>query len=639
MAVTLGTSGKDALSGTAIGDVLIGLAENDAYTVSVQGVICIEGAKGGTDTVTSSVSYVLFDNIENLTLSGATAINGAGNGANNTITGNTSDNIIDGGVGADTMSGGGGNDTFIVDNVKDSVTGGADTDTVYSSVTYTISAAVENLILTGMAPINATGNDLTNLLVGNSTNNALDGGIGADTLIGGTGNDTLTGGTETTAAVDSMYGGLGDDTYIVGTGDVVNENASEGTDTVKSAATFDLSLNANNVEKLTLTGTTAADGTGNTLANTIIGNDAANSLTGGEGSDTLTGGKGVDTFDVTTGAKKTDIDVITDWGNGADVLSAGTVLSGQKLKVTIVDATTATQAFSVATLFATNGTVTVTGGTGNDSITGGVGTDSLGGGGGNDSLTGGAGNDGLNGGAGNDSLTGGAGNDSLTGGVGNDTFNITTTAADTDTITDWGNGTDTLTGTLFTGQKLNVTIASGGAEFDASDLFATGTVTITGGIGNDTITGDSGKDFLAGGGGNDILTGGVGADTLTGGAAADTFTYTTLTDSLAAAPDTLNDFVAGTDQIDVSATSVAAIISDAGYTAPGKSVLGTAIGDAITAGGAAAFVANAAAIVKITGTGAGTYLVINDGTAGYSATADAVIKITITGTLETTDFV
>src|SRR5207342_3387514 len=132
-------------------------------------------------------------------------------------------------------------------------------DTVQSSVTYTLGAEVERLTLTGSSALSGTGNALDNILTGNSANNILTGGAGYDTLNGGAGADTLRGGT-------------GDDIYMVdNTGDSVTENTNEGTDTVQSAITYTL---GSNLENLTLTGTTAINGTGNTLNNILTGNSA-----------------------------------------------------------------------------------------------------------------------------------------------------------------------------------------------------------------------------------------------------------------------------------------------------------------------------------------------------------------------------
>ena len=68
------------------------------------------------------------------------------------------------------MRGGPGNDTYLVDNTGDVVTENSNegTDTVQSSITYTLGANVENLTLTGTAAINGTGNALDNVLFGNS---------------------------------------------------------------------------------------------------------------------------------------------------------------------------------------------------------------------------------------------------------------------------------------------------------------------------------------------------------------------------------------------------------------------------------------------------------------------------------------
>jgi Ca2+-binding RTX toxin-like protein len=88
-----------------------------------------------------------------------------------------------------------------------------------------------------------------------------------------------------------MRGGLGSDTYVVAQpADVVTENVNEGIDTVRSSLTYTLGAN---LENLALTGSSAINGTGNTLANVLTGNTGNNTLTGNAGNDTLDGGRSV----------------------------------------------------------------------------------------------------------------------------------------------------------------------------------------------------------------------------------------------------------------------------------------------------------------------------------------------------------
>jgi len=468
------SSGTDTLDGGAGTDTLVGGTGNDTYIVDSTTDTITENSSEGTDIVQSSVTYTLGSNLENLTLTGSTAINGTGNTLNNVLTGNSADNSLDGGTGTDTLIGGLGNDTYTVDSTTDTITENSaeGTDTVLSSVTYTLGSNLENLALTGSTAINGTGNTLDNVLTGNSGNNSLTGSGGNDTLNGGAGTDTLVGGT-------------GNDVYSVdSTTDTITENSAEGTDTVQSSVTYTL---GSNVENLTLTGSTAINGTGNTLDNVLTGNSGNNSLSassgndtldGGVGNDTLVGGAGNDTYYVDSTS-----DVITENASeGTDVV------------------------FSTASSYtlSTNVENLTLSGTGNINGTG-------------NSL-----NNVLTGNAGNNTLDGGTGTDTLIGGLGDDTYAVDST---TDTITENANeGSDTILSsiswTLSTANVENVSL-SGSTAINA-----------TGNTANNILTGNSGNNSLSGSGGNDTLNGGAGTDTLIGGTGDDTYVVDSTTDTI-----------------------------------------------------------------------------------------------------------
>jgi len=479
MGAVIGTPGADTLNGTTTVDSISGLAGNDTlnglagndfldggtgvdtmngdigddtYVVDDTGDIVTESSStGGIDTVLSSVIRTLGANQENLVLTGTAAINGTGNTLNNVLTGNGANNTLNGSTGADTMTAGLGNDTYVVDNAGDAVieNAGEGSDLVQSSITYTLSAEVENLTLTGTGAINATGNALNNVLTGNS---------GANILSGGVGNDTLNGG----AGADQMSGGAGDDLYVRdNTGDVVTENAGEGVDTVQSSVTYTLSAN---VENLTLTGTNAINGTGNALDNLLTGNSAANRLTAGAGNDTLNGGSGADTMLGGTGddtyVVERTTDVVTENANeGNDSIQSSVTLTlGANVENLVLSGTTAINGTgnALANL--------VRGNSANNTLNGAAGFDVLEGGAGNDTLTDTSGGNYYNGGAGTDTLTGGTSADFFMGGAGNDTLST-------------GNGADVIAFNAGDGQDsvnpssgIDDTLSLGGASLNYANL-------------------------------------------------------------------------------------------------------------------------------------------------------------------------
>ncbi len=193
------------------------------------------------------------------------------------------------------------------------------------TVTYATAASAVTVNLNLTTQQNTGGSGLDTLskvenLIGSAFNDNLTGNDASNVLVGNAGNDTLAG----WSGADTMLGGMGNDTYLVeNAGDVVFEKANEGTDTVSSRLTVNLTAN---VENLILTGTAAVNGTGNTLNNVMTGNNAANQLNGGGGNDTLDGGKGAnrmtggagnDTFKFTTNGH---VDTITDYAVANDTI-------------------------------------------------------------------------------------------------------------------------------------------------------------------------------------------------------------------------------------------------------------------------------------------------------------------------------
>ncbi len=444
-------------------------------------------------------------------------------------------------AGANTMVGGAGDDTFLVDVAADAVREAVNsgTDTVRSSVNYTLQANLERLILTGSGHLRATGNAGSNELVGNAGNNALDGGAGADTMSGGAGNDSY--------FVDSV-------------GDRVLEAVGAGTDAVFSSISYRLGAN---LEQLTLLGTGSTTATGNGLDNALSGNAGHNVLDGGAGDDTMAGGAGNDAYYVDSSGDQ----VREAAGRGVDsIYSAVSYTLGADLErlVLLGGASTATG----------NGLGNaLTGNTGHNTLDGAAGADTMAGGAGNDwyfvdapgdrileaagagidvvfsaisytlaaeverlTLSGtddtsAAGNglkNLLTGNAGNNTLDGGGGADTLSGGKGSDLY-LVESAGDRITETAEG-GYDTVQ------SSTSWTLAA-----NLERLILTGSGDLVG-------TGNDLANVLIGNSGNNTLAGGTGADTLSGGAGDDTYIVESAADRVDEAAS------GGSDEVRSSAT-------------------------------------------------------------------------------------
>jgi Ca2+-binding RTX toxin-like protein len=117
-----GNDHLDTRRGTLSMGGVHGEGGDDTLIVDRAGYYLVEAANEGFDTVDSTVSYTLSDNVERLVLLGKRDIDGTGNDVGNELYGNRVDNvlsglgandILDGGRGNDRLIGGVGNDTFV----------------------------------------------------------------------------------------------------------------------------------------------------------------------------------------------------------------------------------------------------------------------------------------------------------------------------------------------------------------------------------------------------------------------------------------------------------------------------------------------------------------------------------------------
>ena len=373
-----GNDGNNRLDGGAGADLMAGGAGNDTYVIDNVNDLVTELADQGNDTIVvngaafpNGIDLASFPNVENVTLLGTLGRTITGDERDNVLIGSAGSDIIHGGGGNDTLDGKGGaanqlfggtgDDTYMISDLTHNVIveqPGEGIDTVMSSVTFDLNyyqmffdaqapghpgpAELENLTLLGTGSIDGTGNALDNHMIGNAGDNSLSGGAGNDILEGGAGDDLLVGGAgndilDGGAGEDGLDGGTGDDRYIVDNpNDIVVELPGQGTDTVVSSISVNLSTDFLSVENVELTGSAALSATGNASDNHLTGNAGDNLLDGGTGNDVLEGGAGDDRFifdpaDTTSvaGGDGTDHLVFDAQGQTLDLNGlAGSVYSG-----------------------------------------------------------------------------------------------------------------------------------------------------------------------------------------------------------------------------------------------------------------------------------------------------------------------
>lgn len=533
------------------------------------------GASQGVDTILSSISLTLPENIEILRLTGSADLSGIGNRANNTLVGNDGANLLDGGGGLDLLYGGAGDDTYVVRDAGTYIEekAGEGIDSVLTFMTsHVLGTHFENVAYLGRAAFDGTGNASANrmeggsaadvlrglagddLLFGGAGDDVLVGGLGSDHLIGGAGSNLLAG-DEGDDIIDgrggngTLQGGLGDDIFIVDqVGVSIVENLGEGVDEVRTSATTWF-LGAN-LEVLTFIGEAGFSGVGNALDNGITGGAAGDQLFGEAGDDRLAGLEGNDLLVGGAGSN------LLDGGAGIDHAYYAGGSAGVTVNLAIGEAVNASGGLDTLV--------------GMENVTG---TDHA------DVLTGDAQGNVLNGGAGDDLIIGGAGADALLGGTGIDTLSYATAVAGVDVR-------------LHLGQVRNDGDGSADAVSGFENVIGSAfNDLLIGGAENNVFTGGTGADILLGQGGDDVLSGGAGAlNTLQGGAGDDWY--------ILDAADSVHEFAGeGTDTVEarINTHVLAAHVENLVFTGTGDfrgtgnaeaNVITGAAGDDVLRGGA-----------------------------------------------------
>jgi serralysin len=584
-----GGDGVDLLFGGLGDDFLDGGAGFDTASYSHSdpaiGGVTVSLAAPGTPINTGGYGIDILVNIENLVGSifsdsltgndqanylfgGAPGdVNGSPSANNDTLSGLGGKDFVEAAFGNHSLDGGTGNDTL---GFNDGLGVFPEMGRVYDPVTLSLAlqggaqaSGMGSWTLSGFENLSGwfgndvlTGDENANVLAGSGASDTLTGGGGNDVLLGDgqymvsggqvvlyenvpyiplggfvfiEGNDILDGG----EGDDRMVGGRHNDIYYVDSlGDVVVEEASQGTDEVRTGlASYTLAANVEN-----LTGLSSA-------GQTLIGNDLANVITAGSGNDFLDGGIGADTL---RGGVGNDIYLVDDNGDAVTELAGEgsdeirTSLASYNLAAAAnVENLTGTSAGG-QTLTGNDVANLISGGAGNDTIDGLGESDILAGGSGGDNIQGGAGDDNiysgqvspdfvypqvnsagpfplLDTGAEVDTLSGGAGSDvffagygdNVDGGTEEDSLNISFQGATAGVHANFlelaAGGSTTIGGGTITGVEHVLWIE--GSEYD-DDITAFGNdrfAPIYGRGGNDHIEGDHGTGIIYGGDGNDVI--------------------------------------------------------------------------------------------------------------------------------------